>query len=291
MEKEAVGRLLLHPRPSILWALRGSLAVTLILIGAFLTFPASLAWWEQRVLMDEERFVSVGNDLLEREAIQDALANRIATEAEARGVQPEASRIIAAALVRGLPDSVIANEALERAHTVLRRVIRDDTVRPDDETIVLDLRPVVESVISDATLEGAGVQLPPDAGQVVLVRGSDLSGAFRFARAFDDAAFYIAVLPLLVFALAVAVAPNRGLALFGIGLAIALTAGLRIFLIERPLASIFTDAALLEPGASAAADESYDLIAATLIQQEWTFVVIGIALVFFGLALAFILRR
>src|SRR3989304_6260785 len=53
--------------------LRSFLAALLILLGALPPIPSSLAFWEQRVLMDEERFVQLARDILGQEAVQERL--------------------------------------------------------------------------------------------------------------------------------------------------------------------------------------------------------------------------
>ena len=58
--------------------MRKSAALLLIMIAALLTFPAALAAWEQRVLMNEDGFVDLGNEVLKQDAVQEALATEVA---------------------------------------------------------------------------------------------------------------------------------------------------------------------------------------------------------------------
>jgi hypothetical protein len=223
--------------------------------------------------------------------VQDALTQRIVAEIIALDLRlsPEVSRRLAEGFVAQLPDSSISEEALQRAHALLRRLVRGEAITAEDEAIILDLRPVVERVVAALNLQlpaADRIQLPPDAGQVVLVQETDLTLAFRLARLFDAAAIYIAVLPLLAFALALLVAPNRLLALAACGAAVASTAGLRIALADGPLASRLVDAALLEPAARRAALDTYDTVAATFVQQEFVVLVVGLAVTIGALFLA-----
>src|SRR5262245_31730379 len=52
----------------------------LIIVAAVLTLPASVAAWEQRVLMNEDRFVEVGNEVLSKDAVQRELAKAISQD-------------------------------------------------------------------------------------------------------------------------------------------------------------------------------------------------------------------
>jgi len=58
--------------------MRKSASLLLIVIAGLLTFPAALAAWEQRVLMNEDGFVNLGNEVLKQDAVQEALATEVA---------------------------------------------------------------------------------------------------------------------------------------------------------------------------------------------------------------------
>jgi hypothetical protein len=60
--------------------MRNSAALVLVLVAAFLTLPASLAAWEQRTLMNEDRFVQMGNDVLSKDPVQRILAREISED-------------------------------------------------------------------------------------------------------------------------------------------------------------------------------------------------------------------
>jgi hypothetical protein len=271
--------------------LRNFLAFVFILIGALLTFPASLALWEQRVLMNEERFVALGKEVLQRDAVQDALTDRVAAEGEA--IEPRvpapAQRVVASNIVRRLPESQIGAEALRRIYEVVHRLISEDgAVQPEGEVIVLDLHPVVENVASDINQQlprAQRVEVPPSAGRIVLVQEPDVAFAFRVARWFDGIAWYLVALPLVAFGIALLVASNRPLALMGAGMLVALTDLLRIYLVHGPVETQLIDAALLVPSAREAGRETYDAIANTFVKQEWWVVIGGIAAAIFGLVL------
>ncbi|MPZ49659.1 MAG: hypothetical protein GEU75_10260 [Dehalococcoidia bacterium] len=271
--------------------LRSLFAVLFIVAGAALSFPASVAVWEQRVLMDEDEFVSVGQDVLRGQAVQSRLTDRVAQEALAiePGLSPEAGRLLAGGIVQQLPESAIGEESLRRAQALLVRLVRDEALSAEDDSIVLDLGPVLERIVTSLNLElpaSERIQLPPAAGQIVLVQETDLTLAFRLARLFDATAIYIAALPLLAFALAILTAPSRLLAFGACGAVVAATSGLKIVLIEGALATRLVDAALIEASARAAAIETYDAVAATFVQQEFVFLVGGLTVAIASLFLA-----
>ncbi|HWC28690.1 MAG TPA: hypothetical protein VG845_01300, partial [Dehalococcoidia bacterium] len=186
-------------------------------------------------------------------------------------------------------ESSLGEASLVRAHALLRRLIRDDALAAEEDTIVLDLRPVIEGIVSGLNADlvpSERIELPPTAGQIVLVQETDLSTAFRLARFFDATAVYVAILPLIAFLLAILIAPARLLALALAGAAVAATAGVRIALIEGPIASDLVDEALISSSARNAALVAYDVIAATVISQEYVLLVTGLAVCIGALFLA-----
>ena len=66
-------------------AARNSFAVMLVIIGALLCFPASVALWEQRTLADEEPFVKLGQDIIDEEPVQSGIAKAIADQIRSFG--------------------------------------------------------------------------------------------------------------------------------------------------------------------------------------------------------------
>jgi hypothetical protein len=270
--------------------LRGSLAVLLLLIAAALTFPASAAFWEQRVLMDEQQFIALGDEVLAEQEVQRLLTQRITDEAVAiePRLPPEAARLLASRIVSQLPDSDISADALSRTHEVLRRLVRDEGVRPEDDAIVLDLSSVVARVVDEMGLGSLSAQravVPPETGRFVIVQRGDVAQVFRAARWFDGAALYIALAPLAAFGLAVLIAPNRPLTLLGAGVLVAVAAAARIALLQGSLETRLVDAALLDSSARPAAQAVYDQLAQSFVQQDLIVLAAGVAVASVGLVL------
>jgi hypothetical protein len=258
------------------------LAVFFVLIGAALTFPASAALWEQRILMDEDEFVSIGQEVFRQPDVQAELTDRVADEAVAiePRLSPEASQFLAQGIVAQLPESSLGKASLQRAHALLVRLVHDEALTAEEDTIVLDLRPVIEGIVTGLNAELASserIELSSTAGQIVLVQETDLTLAFRFARFFDATAGYFFMLPLVAFGLALIFTPARLLTLALAGATVAVAAGLRIAVVDGPLASDLVDDALIAPSARNAALAAYDAIAATVISQEYVFLVAGLA--------------
>jgi hypothetical protein len=274
---------------------RGAFAVLLVLIGALLTFPASAAVWEQRVLMDQDAFVGLGQEILQQPAVQERLSQRITEDTEAVAaangysfpdtIAGNLARNQAANLTRvvvgQLPQSPIGEQALITAHRAIVAVVDNDndTLTSANDEIRFDFRPITEQVL--ATFEQVipnfpKLTLPPGTGEVVIVEERDVSFAFRAARWFDGAAWYIAALPLIAYAGALLVASNRQMTLFLIGLSALIAAGLRIAIYEGPLQRIVIENVVDDVALRPAARGIYDPIAASLVAQDMVLLVAGI---------------
>ena len=240
--------------------------------------------------MDDQEFIALGNKVLQEQEVQQLLTQRIteeAVEAEPR-LPPDAARLLASRIVSQLPDSDISADALSRTHEVLRRLIRGESVRPEEDTIVLDLSSVVARVVDEMGLGSLAPQraiVPPDTGRFVIVQRDDVAQVFRAARWFDGAAFYMALAPLAAFALALVVAPNRPLSLLGAGVFIAVAAAARIALLQGSLETRLIDAALLDSSARPAAQAVYDQLAQSFVQQDVIILSAGVAVAAVGLVL------
>ena len=60
----------------------------MLLLAAVLTLPAGIAFWQDRTLNNEERFISVGNDVLRKESVQRELARGLTADL---GIVPSTS--------------------------------------------------------------------------------------------------------------------------------------------------------------------------------------------------------
>ncbi len=283
--------------------MRDALAVLLVLIGALLTFPASAAVWEQRVLTDREAFVELGQEILDDPAVQDRLVERITEDtlavAEANGYSFSNTIVggfarnqaegLTRVVVSELPSSIIGEQALVTAHEAILAVIdnENDRLTSSDDEIRVNFRPVVEQVLAtfDTIIPGfPKLVLPPGTGEFVIVEEQDVAFAFRMARWFDGAAWYIAALPLLAYAGALVVASNRQVALFLVGLSAVLAAGLRILTYEGPLRSVMVDNAVDDVTLRPAARGVYDSIAASLVAQDILLLAAGIFVIVASIA-------
>lgn len=277
--------------------MRASLAALLLLCAGLLSFPAAAAAWEQRVLMNQDSFVTAGNDVLRREPVQQELATHLTNEITGltgRSLLIDAGQLavrpFVLPVVRDLPDSPTANQALITTHELLVLTVREDTIQPEGDTIVLDLNQAVVQVAERLSLgQDLTNRIPPETGRLTLVTTSELAPAFRLARWFDGAALYVAIAPFAVLALAFLIAPNRRRFLAYAGLTIVVFAVLRIVLLKGPVESWITDRAIQDESARAAVSAAYEVLSDSFVQQDVILLAAGVAVAVVGIVLSIVI--
>jgi hypothetical protein len=264
--------------------LRFLLSFLLILTGALLTFPATLAVWERRDLMDRQQYIDTGNELLKKPGVQAALTERLTNDILAYNpfAPRELVRPVAAGIVAQLPDSDISQTVLTASYLSLYEWVRGD-LSSEGDTIYLDFTPMIDQALANVGLNAARLRLPPETTRVILVQRQDLADAFRAARWFDKAAPFIALAPLVAFGLAFLVASDRGLALILTGAAVIGGAVLRIVALQGPLRDRSVEQALVSGSAEAAAREVYDAIVASFVRQDVMLIAVAAAVMAIGL--------
>ncbi len=280
--------------------MRGFASGLFILIGALLTFPAAIAIWEQRVLTDRDAFIEVGQDVLAVDAVQDRLTEEITSEIEdvaaANGIDLPTTGIAGAlaagqaealtrTVVAQLPDSVLGEQVLSLTHAALLAVIdnENDRLEASNDEVRVNLRPAIEQVIlafEPIIPELGDIELPPDTGEIVIIQEEDVSLAFQAARWFDGAAWYIALVPVAFYALALLIASNRQMALALTGISLVVAAGGRILLYEGPFRRLTIDGVAESRAEAAPATAGvYDTVIDSLISQEMLLVAAGAGIV------------
>lgn len=284
---------------------------TVLALTTLLTIVAIFAVWANRQLLNTDNWTETSTQLLQNKAIRDQTATfltdqiyaNVDVQSEIEGFLPPVLQPLAApaaGAARGLVDE-IANKALENpaiqnawadanrtAHQGLVNVVQDKGrfTTAQDDTVSLDLTPILTAVAARAGLP-ASVQnkIPADAGQVQILQADQLSSAQTAAKSLKTGDWFLRILVVLGFGLAIWLAGGRrsqALVASGVGLVLAgLTA-----LIIRSVAgtTVVNDLAATEavrPAATAAWNIGTELID-TL---AWSTIFLGIPAIIVGLLL------
>ena len=231
----------------------------LVVVAAVVGLVSALNIWVTRQALNTDNWTNSSAQLLanpdirnavsvylvdqiyENVDVSEALANRLPPQAQglaaplAAALEPPA--VQAADRLLGRPRvQALWEEANRKAHTLFMAVIdgKNNLLVSTNGNVVLDLRPLIEQVVGQSGL-GSRVaeRLPPDAGQLVVMKGNQLDVARKGVKVIRVLSFFLFFLVLGLFALAVYIARGRRRTLLlGIGTSVFLV-GLLVLVARR----------------------------------------------------------
>ncbi len=216
--------------------------IVLVLAGLLL-LVSSFAVWITRVALNTSEFTDTSSSLLDNDQIRSAVANRAVDElfanvdvqAEVEAQLPADYQGLSGAATAGLRQASyqIVDRALEQpvfqdlfrvaveeSHTTLVEVLEGggDRVSTSEGEVTLDLRAII---VEAADRIGIGDQvvdrIPADAGRIVILRSDQLDTAQNVFQLLKTLAWFLPLLSLAAFGLAVWLARDRRRAVRGIG--------------------------------------------------------------------------
>jgi hypothetical protein len=276
-------------RTWIVWAL--------VAVAGVLLLASSLTVWAKRQLLDTDKWVQTSSELLQEEAVQEALATRLVDalytgrDVEARlaerlppqadalaaplaGLVRQAAEPAALALLQAPATQALWEEANRRAHTRLVAVLEgneEGLVTTGGGDVVLDLRPIAER-LGDRL--GVAVDLPEDAGQITLLESDELEAAQNAVSVLKALSVFLLIAVVALFAVAVYLAEGfrrRVLSVIG---AVLLAVGLIVLLVRRMVGDAVVSALTSAEGRDAG--DAVWAIGTAMLRD------IGVALVVYG---------
>ncbi|HTR73896.1 MAG TPA: hypothetical protein VMH33_01390 [Solirubrobacterales bacterium] len=233
-----------HPR----WAL------ALVVIGAILTFAAIFSIWINRQVLNTDNWVDTSTNLLQNEHVREQLADYLTAElfadadlgeelgeslpprlaplatAAAGGLEQLAPQV-AERLMESPRFQALWETANRKAHEELLTVLDGGSSAVSTENGVVKLK--LGAILTELG-EGSGVgealvsKLPPEAGEITVIKSNELSLAQKVAKLLRRLPILLTLLALLSFALAIYLSPRRRAALRSVGFAF-IIAGLLSF--------------------------------------------------------------
>jgi hypothetical protein len=214
---------------------RRALPMTLVVIASILLLISVFAVWVKRQALETDTWTDTSAELLEDEAVQDALADFLVVELYANvDVEAEiASRLPPPAQPLAGPVSgalrQLAGEAARRllaeekvqalweeanrtAHEQLLAIVEgdSDTVSTTGGTVTLDLTSVLGALTENLGI-GADVasKLPDEAAHIEVLKSDELEAAQTGLDIFRAVAWFLVILALTLYALAIYLAGDR----------------------------------------------------------------------------------
>jgi hypothetical protein len=278
----------------------------LVVIAAIITLVAALNVWVKRQALSTDNWTNASGQLLENDDIRNAISiymvdqvfQRVDVAKTLEQRLPPRSKPLAAPLAASLQPAAIriANDLLgrprvqqlwknanRRAHKLFIAVLdgKHGILQNTNGNVVLNLRPIIEQVTQRLGFgQKLAAKLPPDVGQIVVMKGNQLQTARRGVKVIRVMSYFLAFLVLALFALAVYIARGRRRAvLLGAGISVVLV-GLIVLVVRRLAGKYLVDALTNN------ADEKSAVNAAWAIGTELLRNV-GINLLIYGIVVVF----
>jgi hypothetical protein len=248
----------------------------LIVIAALIGLVASLNLWVKRQALSTDQWTNSSSELLENSEIRSAisvyLVNQLYENVDVgqalsqrlppatKPLGPPIAAALEPALVRttdrllGRPRvQALWENANRRAHQLLIAVLdgKHGVLESTNGNVVLDLRPLLEELVAETGLgERVLAKLPPDAGQIVVMKGNELDVARKTVKVIRVLSYLLAFVMLALFALAVYLARGRRRTLLmGVGVSL-IVVGLIVLVTRRLAGNYLVDALTGNPDAT-----------------------------------------
>jgi len=248
----------------------------LIVIAALIGLVAALNVWVKRQALSTDNWTSSSSQLLENDEIRSAISvylvnqlyeNVDVGQALSERLPPATKQLgppLAAALEPALvrtTDQLLGRPRIQalwensnrRAHELLIALLdgKHGVLESTDGNVVLNLRPLLEQLVAETGLgDRVLAKLPPDAGQITVMKGSQLENARRTVKVIRFLSYLLAFVMLALFALAVYLARGRRRTMImaaGVSLVVV---GLIVLVVRRLAGNYLVDALTGNPDAT-----------------------------------------
>ena len=171
--------------------------------------------------------------------------------------------------------------AIAFSHEQLITVLEDDVrgVETDQGAVFLDLGPLLVELGQRVPILGRlAAQLPEDSTRIRIMDANQLESAQDLTKLLKTLGSWLWVVPLLLFAAALALASGRRRAILrSIGIATIVT-GLLVLAVRKLAGSYIVDSLVPTASAETAAGNAWDILTRQLSDGGWTFIGLGVVL-------------
>jgi hypothetical protein len=277
----------------------------LVVLAAVITLVAALNVWVKRQALDTNNWTNASAKLLEDDRIRSALSiylvnqlyQNVNVSQELQQELPPAVKPLAPQIALGLQqvairavDTILARprvqqlwkQANRRAHQAFIALLdgKHNVLEATNGNVVLNLQPILQQ-LEQATGIGSrlNAQLPPDAGKITLLKGSQLGTARKSVKVIRALSYFLLFLVLALYALAMYLSRNRRRILLGAGVA-TLVVGLLVLVVRRYAGNYLVDQLTNNPDAKKAVTATWAIGTELLRNVGENIVVYGIVIIF-----------
>lgn len=272
----------------------------LVILGSVLAFLSVFAIWIERQALNTDDWVQTSDRLLQNEEIRSAVADylvdqlyeNVDIEKELEDILPGDTKELAGPAAGGLRQ--VAGQGAEKvletttaqnlwedanrsAHEQLVSVLEDkgETVSTEEGTVSLNLGSMITNLADQIGIgQSIAEKLPPDAGQIEILRSDQLKTAQNIAVAIKGLALVLSILTFAAFALAIYISrEGRWVTVLfsGIGL---IAAGFAVVIARKIAGGIVVDQLVTTESVKPAGEAAWS-IGTSLMTSIATTIIVG----------------
>jgi Short C-terminal domain len=274
----------------------------LVILGSVLAFLSVFAIWTERQALNTDDWVATSGHLIKNPTIRaavgdylvDQLYENVDVEAELKDILPGDTKDLAGPAAGGLRQ--VAGDGAERvletstaqtlwedanrsAHEQLVSVLEDkgEAVSTSEGNVSLNLGSLLTNLADQVGIgQGLADKLPPNAGQIVILRSDELKTAQNIAIAIKGLALVLSILTFLTFAAAIYVTrEGRWVTVLysGIGL---IAAGFAVIVFREIAGGIVVDQLVVTESAKPAGEAAWSIATSLMTSIASTVIVVGV---------------
>lgn len=280
----------------------------LVVLGSVFAFLSVFAIWTERQALNTDDWVDTSGRMIQNEKIRSAVGDylvdqlyaNVDVEKELEGILPGETKELAGPVSGGLrqvagsgAEQVLQSstaqdlwkDANRAAHEQLLAVLEDkkEAVETSEGEVTLNLGSLVTNLADQV---GIGAQLaeklPPDAGQVTILRSDQLKTAQDIVIGIKGLALILTMLTLLCFGVAIYISrEGRWVTVLfcGVGL---IAAGFAVIVARQVAGGIVVDQLVKEESVKPAAEAAWSIGTSLMISISTTVIVFGVLFVLAG---------
>lgn len=274
----------------------------LVVLGSVLAFLSVFAIWVERQALNTDDWVQTSDELIADSTIRTALGDYLAdqlyenvdVEREIEGILPGDLKELAGPASGGLRQvagdgadrllqtstaQTLWEEANRTAHEQLIAVLEDDkeAVSTDNGDVSLNLGSLVTNLADQVGIgQNLAEQLPPDAGQITILRSDELKTAQNIAIGIKGLALILSVLTLVCFAAAIYISRGQRwvtILFCGVGL---IAAGFAVIVARQVAGGIVVGQLVVNDSARPAADAAWSISTSLMAGIATTIILFGV---------------
>jgi hypothetical protein len=280
----------------------------LVVLGSIFAFLSVFAIWTERQALNTDDWVDTSGRMIQNEKIRSAVGDylvdqlyaNVDVEKELEGILPGETKELAGPVSGGLrqvagsgAEEVLRSstaqdlwkDANRAAHEQLLGVLEDkkEAVETNEGEVTLNLGSLVTNLADQV---GIGTQLaeklPPDAGQVTILRSDQLKTAQDIVIGIKGLALVLTLLTLLCFGVAIYISrEGRWVTVLfcGVGL---IAAGFAVIVAREVAGGIVVDQLVKEESVKSAAEAAWSIGTSLMVSIATTVIVFGVLFVLAG---------